>query len=179
MIEKCSWGKHPTIFKTSDHRRNRPWKHILNLSTIFKTSDHLGPQKTTEDHWGKNILEQILKLQTTPKTSDHRWKRLKEKIYNSRPFLKHQTIALWVETAWNQSVHLINMNHFPISWEASEWASEQTNEQSGARERSEQCRANTWVCGASKGANGPVLYASISFHFYPICMDEKGSWSKF
>ena len=50
MIEKCSWGKHPTIFKTSDHRRNRPWKHILNLSTIFKTSDHLGPQKTTEDH---------------------------------------------------------------------------------------------------------------------------------
>ena len=47
-----------------------------------------------------------------------------------------------------------------------EWASERTNERSGARERSEQCGASEWVSGASERANGgwygPVIYALIS-----------------
>ena len=61
----------------------------------------------------------------------------------------------------------------------SEWASERTNERSGARERSEQCGTSEWVIGSSKwviglskwangGANSPVLYASISESFYPL-----------
>ena len=37
-------------------------------------------------------------------------------------------------------------------------SAEQTNERSGASER------------ASGGANGPVLYASISYTFYPLCI---------
>ena len=57
----------------------------------------------------------------------------------------------------------------------SEWMSERTNERSGARERSEQCGANEWVSGASERAsgraNGPALYASISYHFKPLCYD--------
>ena len=54
-----------------------------------------------------------------------------------------------------------------------ERASERTNERSGKRERSEQCGESERVSGASErvkgGANGPVLYASISYHLKPLC----------
>ena len=56
------------------------------------------------------------------------------------------------------------------AWE-SEWVSEQTNEHSGARERSKQCGAREWVSSASerasRWANGAVNYASISQAFCP------------
>ena len=56
----------------------------------------------------------------------------------------------------------------PLPW-APEWA----RERSGTRERSEKCGASNWVSGASKqanrGANGPILYASILWSFYPLC----------
>ena len=69
--------------------------------------------------------------------------------------------AQWVETGWNRRVHSVDENLFPTSSEVREWASERTNERSGARERSEQCGASAWVSGASErangGANGPVL----------------------
>ena len=47
----------------------------------------------------------------------------------------------------------------------SEWTSERMNERSGARERSEQCKASEWVSGASGRVSGPVLNASIPWSF--------------
>ena len=50
-----------------------------------------------------------------------------------------------------------------IQW--AKWASEQTNERSGVRKWSEQCRASKWVSGTSERANGqangPVLTSRI------------------
>ena len=70
-------------------------------------------------------------------------------------------VSQWAETAWNRRIQFIDINRFPMSSGASEWASERTNERSGARERSEQCGASEWVSGASERAsgraNGPVL----------------------
>ena len=81
-----------------------------------------------------------------------------------------RVILQWVKTAWNRRIHFTR--HKPLmSSGASEGASERTNERSGARERSEQLGASEWVSGASERAsgraNGPVLYASISYHFNP------------
>ena len=60
----------------------------------------------------------------------------------------------------------------------SEWASDRTNERSRARERSEKCGASEWVSSASErangGANGSVLYASISYHLKPLCILFRG-----
>ena len=51
-----------------------------------------------------------------------------------------------------------------------EWAS--AAERSGAHKRSEQCGASERVSSSSERAsgwaNGPVLYASISYHFKPL-----------
>ena len=73
--------------------------------------------------------------------------------------------------------------HYPMSLGASEWASEQRNKRSGARKQSEQCRASEWVSSASKRAsgraNGSVLYASISYTFFPIYTASKDWWIKF
>ena len=80
--------------------------------------------------------------------------------------------ALWdnpqrVETVCSRRVQFKDKTLFLMSPGKNEWASERTNERSGARERSE------WVSGASErangGANGSVLDASISNAFYPMC----------
>jgi len=52
---------------------------------------------------------------------------------------------------------------YSVSYEyRSNWVSERTKEQSGTRERNEQCGATKWVGGVSERASGPVLYASTS-----------------
>ena len=65
----------------------------------------------------------------------------------------------------------MDKNHFLMSSGASEWASEQTNERSGAREQYGEIE---WVCAASGQvsgwANGPVVYASISYSLQPLCI---------
>ena len=65
-----------------------------------------------------------------------------------------------------------NIILFPMSSGASERC-EQMNERGEARERSKQYRASECVSGASERAsgrtNGPVLYASISYGFNPLC----------
>ena len=51
--------------------------------------------------------------------------------------------------------------------------SKRANERSGARDQSKQCGASKQVRSASERAsgqaNGPVLYASISYSFNPQC----------
>ena len=68
--------------------------------------------------------------------------------------------AQWVETVSNRRIQFGDKTLFPMSSGKSEFASEPTNERSGA---------NEWVSDASErangGANGPVLYASVSQAF--------------
>ena len=81
---------------------------------------------------------------------------------------QHQAVlnhsAQWVETAWNRRIQFMDKNLFPMSSGTREWASERTNERSGARERSGQCGTSELACGASEQeserVNGPVLYAT-------------------
>ena len=83
------------------------------------------------------------------------------------------------------------MNLFPMSSETSEWASEQTKERSGARERTEQCnfeQANEWAVWvyewayewvtqysmhwfhkhATQSGTLQLLYLFARFLFFPI-----------
>ena len=89
--------------------------------------------------------------------------------------------ARWTDGWWNQctlgwnctnssrSIH----RHKSLSHELpSEWVSEQVRKRMSAVERSgacEQCEATERVLRANGGANGPVLYASISYCFCPLC----------
>ena len=60
-------------------------------------------------------------------------------------------IAPWTERLWNRPIHFKDL--FPVSSAASGCASERTNDRHGARERSEQCGASTWVSGVSEQAS--------------------------
>ena len=76
--------------------------------------------------------------------------------------------AQWVAIVWKQlkqGIHLQDINLFPMSSEASEWASEWA--QRSARVKQAVWRKkNEWARGVSEQtsgwANGQVLYASIS-----------------
>ena len=107
-------------------------------------------------------------------------------------------IGSWQKSAWksgtktatlHSNLHSVNENcmnstisfrrrirFFPISSRANVRASERTNERSGAHEPSEQCGAmellNSAIERASGRTNGPVLAASISYSFYPLCAAE-------
>ena len=71
--------------------------------------------------------------------------------------------ALWVGIVWNWCIHFINMNLFPMRSGASEWASKWAQRSARAvRSTRMSERANDQV------ANGSLLYASISYHSYPM-----------
>ena len=59
----------------------------------------------------------------------------------------------------SKKIHLFN--HFPTSSGVSEWASERTNERSGARKQSQHCGGSEWVSAmndrANEGASSPVF----------------------
>ena len=95
-----------------------------------------------------------------------------------RAIVKTNFVCSWVIAGVHSGLNLHEIDVFnsltktSFPW-APEWASERTSERSGARERSEQCGASKWVSSASERAsgwaNGLVLYASISYSFYPLC----------
>ena len=70
-------------------------------------------------------------------------------------------VALWVKIVRNRRIQFTEINLFPMSSGASEWASEQSNERRGARKRSEQCEAREWVSGVSERASGRFHSHSI------------------
>ena len=84
-------------------------------------------------------------------------------------FDKHQTEALWVETAWNRRIQFMDINPFPLS----SWASEQAKE--WARERSSAEQANKWSVREIEWAEEQM--ASISYTFY--CAREQKSLRKY
>ena len=92
--------------------------------------------------WSPTTAIQLWTFRTFPAL----W-TVKENVFD-----KHQTEALWVETAWNRRIQFMDINPFPMS----SWASEQAKE--WAREQSKQCRASKQVISArervSGGANG-------------------------
>ena len=55
--------------------------------------------------------------------------------------------ALLVSTSWHRCIQFIDINLFLMSSEASEFASEKTNERDGARQRCRQYGAREWGSG--------------------------------
>ena len=64
-------------------------------------------------------------------------------------YANENTSALWVEMIWNRRIHFKDINLFSMSSGASDWASERTNDRSGAQ-MSERCermsvRTSEWL----------------------------------
>ena len=56
-----------------------------------------------------------------------------------------------------------------MSSDASEWASKKMNERASEVSSAEQANECAVPVNMSGGANDPLLYASISKSFYPLC----------
>ena len=69
----------------------------------------------------------------------------------------------------------VDIDLFPMTSWVSVWVSERMRAAERASEASSAEQGNEWAVQASEwgGANGPVLYASISLSFNPLC---SGTW---
>ena len=84
--------------------------------------------------------------------------------------------ALWVKPVWNRHIRFMNISSsisFPWAFElVSEQVSERAHALETASKASSAEQANEWLeraNGRTEGQMAPVLYASISDAFYPMC----------